>query len=227
MRPVAGNGQKRAVGRPPRIEKQHIVDVARRIVQEEGVEALSMRRVAKEVGATPMALYHHVRDKDELLMLTLAGMAATVPRPELPEDPRDRIIATAVHMHAVLSEMIWVVDVLSRGDLTDKGALWMAEEIVDSAVRCGLTPREAVHAYRTIWYLVYGALVFRRAEARRAADPGRKPFFPSLLTPDDAGELPRLASLSERWEEVTAGYDVAAQLEAVVDGLLARRVTPG
>ncbi|MEV6182221.1 TetR/AcrR family transcriptional regulator [Streptomyces sp. NPDC052015] len=186
-----------------------------------------MRRVAKEVGATPMALYHHVRDKDELLMLTLAGMAATVPRPELPEDPRDRIIATVVHLHAVLSEMIWVVDVLSRGDLTDKGALWMAEEIVDSAVRCGLTPREAVHAYRTIWYLVYGALVLRRAEARRAADPGRKPFFPSLLTPDDAGELPRLASLSDRWEEVTAGYDVAAQLEAVVDGLLARRVTPG
>ncbi|MFI9545374.1 hypothetical protein ACIHAR_15845 [Streptomyces sp. NPDC052016] len=67
----------------------------------------------------------------------------------------------------------------------------------------------------------------QRAEARRAADPGRKPFFPSLLTPDDAGELPRLASLSDRWEEVTAGYDVAAQLEAVVDGLLARRVTPG
>ncbi|MFI6039729.1 TetR/AcrR family transcriptional regulator [Streptomyces sp. NPDC051315] len=224
---MTGNGQKRAVGRPPRIEKQRIVDVARRILEEEGVEAVSMRRIAKEVGATPMALYHHVRDKDELLMLTLAGMASTVPRPELPDDPRDRIVATAVHMHAVLSDMIWVIDVLSRGDLTDKGALWMADEIVDSAIRCGLTPHQAIHAYRTIWYLVYGALVFRRADARRAADPGRKPFFPSLLTQDDAGDLPRLAALSEQWEEVTAAYDVAAQLEAVVDGLLARAVSPG
>jgi AcrR family transcriptional regulator len=223
---VTGNGQKRAVGRPPRIEKQRIVDVARRILQEEGVEAVSMRRIAKEVGATPMALYHHVRDKDELLMLTLAGTAETFARPPLPEHPRDRILATAVHMYEILSEVDWVIDVLSLGDLTDKGALWMPEEIVGSAIACGLSPEAAIHAYRTIWYVVHGALVFRRADARRAADPGRKPFFPSLITEDDVGELPHLAALSARWEEVTAAYDVTAQLEAVVDGLLARGVSP-
>ncbi|QJT03549.1 TetR/AcrR family transcriptional regulator [Streptomyces asoensis] len=212
--------EKRAVGRPPRIEKRQIVDVARRIIQAEGVGALSMRRVAKEVGATPMALYHHVRDKDELLMLTLSGMAETFERPPLPEHPRDRVLATAVHMHAILSEVDWVVDVLSLGDLTDKGALWMPEEIIDSAIACGLSPEAAIHAYRTIWYVVHGALVFRRADARRAADPARKPFFPALITPDDAGELPRLSALAGRWEEVTGDYDVAAQLAAVVDGLL-------
>ncbi len=217
---VTANGEKRAVGRPRRIERRQIVDVARRILQEEGVAALSMRRVAKEVGATPMALYHHVRDKDELLMLTLSGTAATVPRPDLPEDPRARIVATAVHMHGVLREMDWVVDVLGLGDLTDKGALWMTEEIVDSCVACGLTPEQAVHAYRTIWYVVYGALVFARAEARRAADPGRRPLFASLLTPEDAGELPRLAALADHWEETTAAYDVAEQVRKVVAGLL-------
>lgn len=79
-------------------------------------------------------------------------------------------------------------------------------------------------AYRTVWYVVHGALVFRRADERRAAsDPGRRPFFPSLVTPADAAELPRLAALSEQWEEITGGYDVAAQLAAVVDGLLAHR----
>lgn len=215
--------KRRTVGRPPRIAADQIVDVARRIIREEGVEAVSMRRVAKEVGATPMALYHHVRDKDELLLLTLRGMAATFPRPALPDDPRDRVLATSVHMHAILSEVDWVIDVLSLGDLTDKGALWMPEEIIDSAVACGLTPEQAIHAYRTIWYVVYGALVFRRAEARRAADPGRRRFFPTFVTEEDATELPRLAALSDRWEEVTAQYDVAGQLAAVVDGLLGQR----
>lgn len=130
-------------------------------------------------------------------------------------------------MHAVLSEVDWVIDVLSLGDLTDKGALWMPEEIIDSAIACGLSPEEAIHAYRTIWYVVHGPLVFRRAEARRAAGPGRKPFFPALVTEDDAGELPCPAALSTRWAEVTAAYDVAAQpAAAVVDGLLARRVSP-
>ncbi|MFF4347999.1 TetR/AcrR family transcriptional regulator [Streptomyces sp. NPDC001530] len=225
--PVAGKGSaegraegRKPVGRPRRIEARQIVDAARRIIQEEGVDAVSMRRVAKEVGTTPMALYHHVRDKDELLMLTLSGMAATVPRPALPDDPRERVLATAVHMHAVLRGMPWVVEVLGLGDLTDKGALWMVEEIIASAVACGLTPDEAVRAYRTIWYCVYGDLVFRRAVDRRTAEPDRKRYFPALLSDEDAAELPHLTALADRWEQLTEAYDVREQLAAVVTGLL-------
>ncbi|MFD9907926.1 TetR/AcrR family transcriptional regulator [Streptomyces sp. NPDC059063] len=224
-RPRAG-AKKRGVGRPRRIEPETIVGTARRILQEEGVAALSMRRVAKEVGTTPMALYHHVRDKDELLMLALAGTAATVPRPELPADPRDRLLAVSTHMHGVLLGMPWVVEVLSLGDLTDKGALWMVDEIVGSAVACGLTPGEAVRAYRTIWHCVYGDLVFRRAMARRADEPDRKRYFPDLLTDADAEELPHIAPLADRWQELTEDYDVTTQLAAVIDGLLARATRP-
>ncbi|MFF1376889.1 TetR/AcrR family transcriptional regulator [Streptomyces sp. NPDC058308] len=221
-----GAGKKRAVGRPRRIETATIVATARRILETEGVAALSMRRVAKEVGATPMALYHHVRDKDELLMLTLAGTAATVPRPELPADPRERLLAVSVHMHGILAGMPWVVEVLSLGDLTDEGALWMVEEIIASCVACGLTPEEAVRAYRTIWHCVYGDLAFRRAMERRAEDPDRKRHFPGLLTGADAAELPYLAALAGRWAELTEDYDVTRQLGAVIDGLLGRAERP-
>ncbi|MEV0320081.1 helix-turn-helix domain-containing protein [Streptomyces sp. NPDC050659] len=213
-------GEKKKRGRPSRIDLGTIVDVARRILQEEGVAALSMRRVAKEVGTTPMALYHHVRDKDELLMLTLSGTADTVPRPELPDDPRDRMLAVSVHMHGTLARLPWVVEVLSLGDLTDKGALWMVEEIIGSAMTLGLTPGQAVAAYRTIWHCVYGDLVFRQAMARRAEEPDRKRHFPGLLTEADAAELPHMTALADRWLELTADYDVSRQLEAVIDGLL-------
>ncbi|MET7357480.1 TetR/AcrR family transcriptional regulator [Streptomyces sp. NPDC005562] len=210
------------MGRPRRVEPETIVATARRILETEGVAALSMRRVAKEVGTTPMALYHHVRDKDELLMLALAGTAAAVPRPELPAEPRDRLLAVALHMHGMLARMPWVVEVLSLGDLTDEGALWMVEEIVACGVACGLTPEEAVRAYRTIWHCVYGDLAFRRAMERRAADPGRRRHFPGLLADADATELPHLTALADRWSELTEGYDVTGQLGAVVDGLLGR-----
>ncbi|MEU7579612.1 helix-turn-helix domain-containing protein [Streptomyces sp. NPDC041068] len=219
--------KKRGVGRPRRLEPEAIVATARRILEEEGVAALSMRRVAKEVGTTPMALYHHVRDKDELLMLTLSGTAATVPRPELPADPRDRLLAVSLHMHGTLARMPWVVEVLSLGDLTDKGALWMVEEIVGAGIDCGLTPAEAVRAYRTVWHCVYGDLVFRHAMERRAADPGRKRHFPDMLTDADAAELPHLAALAGRWGELTEDYDIAGQLAAVVDGLLGRAAHRG
>lgn len=218
--------KKRRVGRPRRVDTETIVATARRILAEEGVAALSMRRVAKEVGTTPMALYHHVRDKDDLLMLTLSGTAATTPRPELPAEPRERLLAVSLHMHDTLARLPWVVEVLSLGDLTDKGALWMVEEIVGAGIDCGLTSAEAVRAYRTIWHCVYGDLVFRHAMRRRAEDPERKRYFPDMLTEADADELPHLAALAGRWDELTGDYDTERQLGAVIDGLLGRAERP-
>ncbi len=40
-----------------------------------------------------MAVYHHVRDKDELLVLVLEHVARSLPGPELPEEPRERLLA--------------------------------------------------------------------------------------------------------------------------------------
>ncbi|QKV93212.1 TetR/AcrR family transcriptional regulator [Streptomyces sp. NA02950] len=218
---------RRTGGRPRRLELETIVATARRILEEEGAAALSMRRLAKEVGSTPMALYRHVRDKDELLQLVLSGMARTRPRPELPEDPRERVYAVALHMHRTLQELPWVVEVLSLGELTDRDALWMVEEIIDSAMACGQSERRAVHTYRSIWHYVLGTLVFRAALARRAEDPGRRSAFPALLADADPSELPRLAALAGSWSGITDAYDVAEELRAVVTGLLGGGPGPG
>ncbi|MEO3974170.1 helix-turn-helix domain-containing protein [Streptomyces sp. CAU 1734] len=216
---------KRTVGRPRRLDPEMIVATARRIIEEEGVDALSMRRVAKEVGSTPMALYHYVRDKDELLLLTLAGTSTALPRPELPADPRARLIAVSLHMHELLRRTPWVLKVLALGDMTDRQALWMAEEIIDSALACGMNTRQSVQTYRTIWNFVYGDAVFRAAAERRAAEPERRWHFPEMLTRPDgasaAAELPRLAELAPHWDELRE-YDLAEQLTAIVDGLLSR-----
>ncbi|MEV4878043.1 TetR/AcrR family transcriptional regulator [Streptomyces cyaneofuscatus] len=219
---TAKAAKKNPVGRPRRLDPDVMVATARRIVEEEGVAALSMRRVAKELGSTPMALYHYVQDKDELLMLTLSGTAAAFPRPELPEDPRERMVAVAVHMHDIIGRIPWVLDILALGELTDRNALWMVEEIIDCALACGLSPARSVRAYRTIWSYVYGDLVFRRAAARRAEQPSRREFFPEMITEKDALELPRLTEVKEHWREYAADYETAAELDAIVEGLISR-----
>ncbi|WP_443042599.1 TetR/AcrR family transcriptional regulator [Streptomyces sp. NBC_00344] len=215
---------KRSVGRPRRVEPEKIVATARRVIEDEGIGALSMRRVAREIGVTPMALYHHVRDKDELLMLTLSGIAEGFPRPGLPEEPRARILAVAVHMHSTLDKIPWVVEILALGDLTDKAALWMVDEIIGAAMACGLSETGAVRAYRTIWHYIYGDLVFRSAQAKRNTEqPDRRRHFPELLTDDDAVALPHLTAVAGRWIEMTESYDITEQLDAVIEGLLTRR----
>jgi AcrR family transcriptional regulator len=54
-------------GRPPRATREQIVDAAVASLRESPDESLTMARVAKAVGLTPMALYRHFKDRDELM----------------------------------------------------------------------------------------------------------------------------------------------------------------
>ena len=56
-------------GRPPRFSRERLAQVAFEIADREGFEAVSMRRVAQELGAGTMTLYNYVRTKDELVAL--------------------------------------------------------------------------------------------------------------------------------------------------------------
>ncbi|GGP84961.1 TetR family transcriptional regulator [Streptosporangium pseudovulgare] len=195
---------------------------AHRVIEEDGVAGLTMRRLAREVGSTAMALYHHVRDKEELLLLLLDDYAAGRPRPkeeDLPGEPRDRVVAVATAMRETLSGCPWIVDVLRADDLLSVGALWYPEQIIDAALSAGLTTEEAVDAYRIIWHYTAGEISGRAAARRRREQEGdtyRERVFARL----DAREFPRLAEVGRRWEELTAKDTFDRGLRAIVTGLL-------
>lgn len=209
------------LGRPSRITRKDIVAAARRVIDQDGVERLTMRKLAKDIGTTPMAIYHYVRNKDELLVLLLDDYAASIPVPELPEDPRKRLIAAAVVMHDVLATWPWIVKVLTSDDLFSVSALWMVENIVDSAVKCGLTPDEAVHTYRIIWYYTAGEIIIKRSSEQRREEVGPPRYREAAFADLDASAVPRLASLNDRWASLTARDTYRMGLEALITGLLA------
>src|SRR4030088_2786511 len=90
---VTASDRPRRPGRPPRLSRERVVEAARTIVERDGIDALTMRRVAQDVGSSPMSIYRHVRDRDELLVLLLDKLAAELPRPRLPREPRARLEA--------------------------------------------------------------------------------------------------------------------------------------
>jgi AcrR family transcriptional regulator len=94
-----GETKPQAVREP--LSSRRIVDAALRLVQAEGFDALTMRRIATMLHATPGALYTHVRDKQELDDLMLGALCARV---HLPDPDPDRWQAQAIEVCAQLRD---------------------------------------------------------------------------------------------------------------------------
>ncbi|WP_433323474.1 TetR/AcrR family transcriptional regulator [Spirillospora sp. CA-294931] len=207
-------------GRPPRTSRAQILAAARRLIDRDGWEKLTIRRLAAEAGTAPTTLYHHVRDKDDLLTQLLNDYAGQIPRPDLPDDPRERILTAAIVMHDALADWPWVAEILTADDLTGESALWMVETIVGGAVELGLTPERAVDLYRGVWYFTAGEILIRANAARRRAEPPRAIRRDEVFRELDAARYPHLAAVADRWPELTARDTYASGLRALVDGLL-------
>ena len=83
--------------RKPRYTLDQIAEAAMRIADTEGIDALSMRRLAAELGAGTMTLYHYVRGKDELLALVTDRVMGEVivPDDEFPDGWREAMTTIA------------------------------------------------------------------------------------------------------------------------------------
>lgn len=101
--PWARARKPRSAPRAP-LSREAIVEAALRVVDEEGLEATSMRRVADELGTSPSALYWHVRNKDELLQLVLDRVMAEVELPASdPEQWQEQLKEAARELRRVLT----------------------------------------------------------------------------------------------------------------------------
>jgi AcrR family transcriptional regulator len=216
-------------GRPRVTSRAEILAAARRLIDGDGWEKLTVRRLAAELGIGTTTLYHHVHDKQELLLLLLDEYAGQIRQPDLPTDRRERITAAATALHEALTSWPWAAEVLTADGfvgLLGEPALWTVETIVDAAVDAGCTAEQAVTVFRSIWYYTVGEILVRAHSARARAD-GTVPssgeaFFGQL----DAGRLPRLAELGGIWADVAARDTYADGLRAFVDGLLRSAARP-
>jgi AcrR family transcriptional regulator len=75
-----------------------VLDATLSLAEESGLEAVSMRAVASRLGVTPMALYHHVRDKEDLLDALIERLLGELPLPDpsLPWPDRLRALAASL-----------------------------------------------------------------------------------------------------------------------------------
>jgi len=166
---------RKAVSARRALSRQLIVDTALDVLRAEGMDAVSMRRVASELGTGPASLYAHVAGKDELLDLLYDEVVGTIPLFE-PDPARWQEQVT----------QLWIAsrDALARaGDIArySLGRVPMGPnavriaELTMSLLRAGGVPDQAVAWALDVVGMFVTAEAVEDAVTARLAREGRDP----------------------------------------------------
>lgn len=153
-----------------------ITSLAVDLADREGVEAVTIRRLASEAGVTSMALYPHIAGRAELLELMLDQVAgATYETVGLPDDAdwRARFNAIAAANWASCWKHPWITDAAPGRPVPGPGASSKYETELQALDGTGLTDLEMEHTLTALISLVHGTARAALAN-RRSREPGEK-----------------------------------------------------
>jgi AcrR family transcriptional regulator len=176
------------------LSRSVIVETAIRLADAEGIEAVSMPRLARELGAAPMSLYRHVPHKDALVDLMLDG--AIGEPPTLADFSVRTGLETWAHANlAVFSAHPWTLPLVSGPRRMGPAECAWAEEVLRLLVDAGDPLDTALRVLHLVNSYVRGAATPVGDRAPAVADIERSgrtlPLLTELLTrprtsPEDA-----------------------------------------
>lgn len=176
----------------PGLTTASVVAAGRQLIERDGLDALTMRAVARELNTAATSLYRHVADRDALLLMILEQIAEGLPVEVPGNAPRARLLHRFVAAHDHLAGHVWVLHILIRGDLVAKTAFSFVDACFADFMAAGLSPQKARSAYWACWHLMLGELLAqhplvppRETSQRTAAvdgvDADRLPAFARVV----------------------------------------------
>jgi AcrR family transcriptional regulator len=144
-----------------RLTRDRVVDAALGIMDEEGLDAVSMRRVAREVGVEAMSLYHYVRDKEDLLDAVCARVMCDFRYPDEDRPWIDVAREGAREWRRVLRAHPNVIALWAERQrpLNDLESLMPMEFALRVIGRAGMDAREGVRVFNVIGGYIMGVVM--------------------------------------------------------------------
>lgn len=194
-----------------------MLGAALRLLDAEGVDALTMRRLARELGVSAMALYRHVGSKDDLLMVLVDRLAARLVYPSRPPDPKASMLVLWSTIYDNLAAHPWIPEVLARRRMMAPSVLGAIEEIHAALRDAGLSIEAAVRAYRLMWNFTLGSLLVRAGASSEGPSQQRE-----LRGAPDPERYPVLAAAATAWRAAHERETYREDLGTLIDALLAQ-----
>jgi len=200
------------VPRPRSLTRQGIAAAALAVIDRDGLEALTMRTAAKELGVATMSLYRYVADRDELEALVVDHVVAGLDLSLPDADWRERLAVLAGRLREASTAHRGVVPLLLRHRHTSSAALRWIEATLGVLTEAGFTGRRRVIAQRTLVGFVFGVL--QNEYYGPLAGAGT-----AVMAQLSIKDFPLLAATAAQAGELSAEEEFHGGLAVVLDGL--------
>jgi AcrR family transcriptional regulator len=204
-----------------RLSTQAIVDTAIAIADVDGLDAVSIRRVAAILDVRPMSLYTHIVSKDELLELMANELVGTlIVEPPLPDDWREALSLIARGYFDMFVSHPWLLALFTRRPRPGPNAARQAKQLARAVEGLRLPPED-------VWRLLGIVNDYVLGNALRVATTGSARDLVDTLSEEDRAALPEVAALSsvEQTRLADEGFEIG--LQVVLDGVALRFVRGG
>ncbi|WP_370417451.1 TetR/AcrR family transcriptional regulator [Streptomyces sp. QH1-20] len=215
--------------RREQLSREQIVSEAVALLDAEGLEALSMRRLGTRLGAGATSLYRHVANKDELIELVVDEVYGELEVPAADEAAgwRPAAVRSGASLRSMALRHPWVASVLGQVGLAHLGpnVMRMSERMLAVFKTAGFAPDEADQAMNTLIAYVIGMATSEAAYLSLIARSGRseQEFVESLRATQEHLRVPE-GQLAQRGKDPRQvredNFDYG--LQRVLDGLEAR-----
>lgn len=212
------------------LSPQRIAAAAVEVADAEGFGAVTMRRIAKELGVAPMAAYRHVSGKDDLLALMVDRVSAEQAVPDELTGWREVLRANALAARDMMLKHPWLAQLPQPHFVLTPNRMAIAERQLAALDGHGLSADEMMAAFRTVSAYVHGATQsemalrqYMRDNGWESGDETRRALAPQMRYLMETGRYPhyRRYALADRRKD-DASWQFATGLDCVLDGIAAR-----
>jgi AcrR family transcriptional regulator len=209
--------------RRPRVDGltlDKITAAALDVVDREGIDALTMRRVADELGTTHTSLYRHVASRDELVVELVDHVLGDVRWESAGDGWREGIELLAQNLRRALLAHPGLVQLLGVGQLLGPNALRGRERGVRLFLDAGASEELAVQAYLLVAHFVIGTAMFDTSANARTLEESTE--MADLLASLPAEDFPSVVSAADLLSSPDTDAEFEFGLQTLLDGLAAR-----
>jgi AcrR family transcriptional regulator len=204
-----------------RLSRERVLRAAITHADAGGLEALTMRTLAEELGVAPMALYRHIANKDDLVDAMVDVVFSEIDLPASTASWKTAMRQRAISARKVLSRHRWAIGLMESRTNPGPANLRHHDAVIGTLRAAGFTTEMAAHAYSLVDSYIYGfALTQMNLPFNTSAEVAE--VAQNMLQPFPLNEYSNLVEFITE-HAMRPGYDYGDEfvygLDVILDGL--------